>query len=241
MSRILASVERSLRCFGVALGAILFAVAATPHAGAQSALGESAKELIGSWEFSTADKQAICTVTFKADRAGKGFRVEFEDKCAAVYAQVKDIAGWTFPDNDLLNLLDASGKSLIEFSEVESGIFEAPVPGYGVLFLQHPDAAGTAAAPAADQLAGDWALMRGGKALCGLTLTMTPAEEEYTLTVKPGCDPAVARLNFGRWRVDRDELMLRPERGNPWRFEEDDSKTWSRVPEAPNPYTLVKQ
>src|SRR5690606_25446178 len=133
---------------------------------AQSALGESAQELVGAWEFSTADRQATCAVTFKADRAGKGFRVEFEEKCAAVYAQVKDIASWTFPDNDLLNLLDASGKSLIEFSEVEAGIFEAPVPGHGVLFLQHPDAAGTAA-PTAEQFAGEWMLMRGGKALCG--------------------------------------------------------------------------
>jgi hypothetical protein len=223
------------------IAALALSLLAAGPAVAQATLGESAKEMIGSWEFSTADRQASCTATFKSDRAGKGFRVEFDDKCAAVYAQVKDIASWTFPDNDLLNLLDPAGKSLIEFSEVESGIFEAPVPGYGVLFLQHPDAAGTAAAPAADQLAGDWALMRGGKALCGLTLTLTPAEDEYALTVKPGCDPAVARLNFGRWRVDRDELMLRPERGNPWRFEEDDNKAWSRVPEAPNPYTLVKQ
>lgn len=223
------------------IAALALSLLAAGPAFAQATLGESAKEMIGSWEFSTADRQASCTVTFKSDRAGKGFRLEFDDKCAAVYAQVKDIASWTFPDNDLLNLLDPAGKSLIEFSEVESGIFEAPVPGYGVLFLQHPDAAGTAAAPAADQLAGDWALMRGGKALCSLTLTLTPAEDEYALTVKPGCDPAVARLNFGRWRVDRDELMLRPERGNPWRFEEDDNKAWSRVPEAPNPYTLVKQ
>jgi hypothetical protein len=223
------------------IAALALSLLASGLAFAQATLGESAKEMIGSWEFSTADRQASCTATFKSDRAGKGFRVEFDDKCAAVYAQVKDIASWTFPDNDLLNLLDPAGKSLIEFSEVESGIFEAPVPGYGVLFLQHPDAAGTAAAPAADQLAGDWALMRGGKALCSLTLTLTPAEDEYALTVKPGCDPAVARLNFERWRVDRDELMLRPERGNPWRFEEDDNKAWSRVPEAPNPYTLVKQ
>ena len=223
------------------IAALALSLLASGLAFAQATLGESAKEMIGSWEFSTADRQASCTATFKSDRAGKGFRVEFDDKCAAVYAQVKDIASWTFPDNDLLNLLDPAGKSLIEFSEVESGIFEAPVPGYGVLFLQHPDAAGTAAAPAADQLAGDWALMRGGKALCSLTLTLTPAEDEYALTVKPGCDPAVARLNIGRWRVDRDELMLRPERGNPWRFEEDDNKAWSRVPEAPNPYTLVKQ
>lgn len=238
MARSLASGDSFLRLCGVALIAALWLA---PEARAQTGLGESAKELLGPWEFSTADRQTACTVTFKADRAtGKGFRVEFEEKCAAVYSSVKDIASWTLPDNDLLNLLDASGRSLIEFSEVESGIFEAPVPGHGVLFLQRADAAGPPP-PKADDLAGDWTIMRGGKALCGLTLTMTATEEELALTVKPGCDPAIARLNFTRWRVDRDELMLRPERGNPWRFEEDEGKVWSRVPETPNPYTLVRQ
>src|SRR5690606_36300936 len=103
----------------IGIAALALSLLASGPAFAQATLGESAKEMIGSWEFSTADRQASCTATFKSDRAGKGFRVEFDDKCAAVYAQVKDIASWTFPDNDLLNLLDPAGKSLIEFSEVE--------------------------------------------------------------------------------------------------------------------------
>ena len=58
---------------------------------------------------------------------------------------MSDVAGWDFPDNDLLRLLDAQGKSLVEFSEVEDGIYEAPTPGVGVLFLQNAAAAGAAA------------------------------------------------------------------------------------------------
>ena len=55
----------------------------------------------------------------------------------ACFRWCADVAGWTFPDNDLLRLLDAQGKALVEFSEVEDGIYEAPTPGVGVLFLQN--------------------------------------------------------------------------------------------------------
>jgi hypothetical protein len=35
--------------------------------------------------------------------------------------------------------------------------------------------------------------------------------------------------------------MLVPARGNAWRFEEADANLWRRVPEAANPYSLVRQ
>jgi hypothetical protein len=71
---------------------------------------------------------------------------------------------------------------------------------------------------------------------------MTPAADEgYAVVVKPNCEPAIARLNFNRWKIDRDELMLSPARGNPWRFEQDDENNWERVPESANPYRLVRQ
>src|SRR5471030_1938014 len=84
---------------------------------AQSTLGESAKALIGSWEFSNADRDRICTATFKSDLTKVGFKVEFDKNCAELFPLVRDVAGWTFPDNDLLRFLDTQGKALIEFSE----------------------------------------------------------------------------------------------------------------------------
>ena len=57
---------------------------------------------------------------------------------------MNDVVGWDYPENDLLRLLDAQGKSLVEFSEVEDGIYEAPTPGVGVLFLQNAAAAAAA-------------------------------------------------------------------------------------------------
>jgi hypothetical protein len=105
------------------------------------ALGEQGKGMLGAWEFSDAERDRICTATFKNGRTGVGFRVEFDRDCAAKFPLIADVAGWTYPDDDLLRLFDAQGRVLVEFSEVEDGIFEAPTPGVGVLFLQNPEAA----------------------------------------------------------------------------------------------------
>src|ERR1017187_2685718 len=169
-------------------------------------LGDSAKAMVGTCEFSNADRDKVCTVTLKSDPVPVGFKAEFDKNCANLFPLVADVAGWNFPENDLLRLLDPQGKSLVEFSEVEDGIYEAPTPGVGVLFLQN---AATAAPPPKppEQVAGDWAIVRGnGKALCRLTLATTAVQDGLALTVKPGCDPAIARLNLTLWRIDRDEL-----------------------------------
>ncbi|HEX5507389.1 MAG TPA: AprI/Inh family metalloprotease inhibitor, partial [Pseudolabrys sp.] len=181
-------------------------------------LGDSAKAVLGTWEFSNADREKICSVTFKNDPSPVGLKVEFNAGCAALFPFVADVAGWKFPDNDLLYLLDARGKAVVSFSEVETGIYEAPTPGVGVLFLQN---AADAGAPGRQpgELAGDWAIVRGGGApVC--TVTLAAAAGALTLSVKQGCDPAIVRAGFKSWQIDRDELVLYPIRGNPWRFEE---------------------
>jgi hypothetical protein len=225
--------------FIVGIVAICFSGAAIGQAPAP--LGESAKRVIGNWEFSNAERDKTCTVTLKSDSTPAGLKIEFDPNCANLFPLVRDIAGWKFPDNDLLYLLDARGKSIVEFSEVEDGIFEAPTPGVGVLFLQNAAAAAAPPKPP-EQVAGDWAIVRkSGAPVCLLTLAMTQAGDGFAVTLKPGCEAALSRLNFAQWRIDRDELMLVPARGNPWRFEEVDNTTWRRVPESADQITLVRQ
>ncbi|MGA9081013.1 MAG: AprI/Inh family metalloprotease inhibitor [Pseudolabrys sp.] len=216
-------------------------IAGVALAQAPAPLGDSAQRMIGSWEFSNADRDRTCTATFKGDRAPGGLKIEFDANCVNLFPLVRDIAAWKFPDNDLLYLLDAKGKSVVEFSEVEDGIFEAPTPGVGVLFLQNAAAAGAPPKPP-EQVTGDWAIVRkAGSPVCILTLAMTKTSDGFAIAVKPGCDPAIARLNFSQWRIDSDQLMLVPSRGNPWRFEEVDNTTWRRVPESADQTTLVRQ
>jgi Protease inhibitor Inh len=221
-----------------ALAACIVVFVAQAHA--QTGPTDAEKNLVGDWELSNAERDQRCAATFSTDKATGGFKVQLEATCAQAFPPLKDVAAWKYPDNDLLRLVDGKGKTLVEFSEVESGIFEAPTPGIGVLFLQKPGDVGAPPKPP-EEVAGDYALTRGGKTLCMLTLTTAPADDGMTLSAKPGCDPAIVRQGFSKWRVDRDELMLTPARGNPWRFETDDGKTWDRVPEGANPYQLVKQ
>jgi hypothetical protein len=205
-------------------------------------LGDSAKAMVGTWEFSNADRDKICTATFKSDTTKVGFKVEFDANCAELFPLVRDVAGWTFPENDLLRLLDAQGKALVEFSEVEDGIYEAPTPGIGVLFLQNAAAAAGPPPKLPEQVAGDWAIMRGpDKLLCSLTLVTTALRDDFALTVKPGCDATIVRAGFTQWRMDRGELVLVSTRGISWRFEEIDNVSWRRVPESADPIMLVRQ
>jgi hypothetical protein len=120
---------------------LLIASPALAQRAAAPAQSESEQGMVGTWELSNAERNKSCTATFKNTRSAVGWRVEFDKNCATVFPIIAGAAGWTFPDGDLLRLIDAEGRTLTEFSEVEDGIYEAPTPGIGVLFLQNPDTA----------------------------------------------------------------------------------------------------
>ena len=223
--------------------AVLGLVAAVAGAHAQAPVSDEAKAMTeGTWEFSNADRDKRCTLTFRTDPAAVGMRLEFDKGCAALFPFIKEIVGWSLTQNDFLRLLDAKGQSVLEFSEVESRIYEAPRPGEGILFIQ----ASTAVGPPpkeADVMFGDWALKRGGgaKPICTMTLANTAVGEDFfALKLKPGCDALVTRFAPNSWQMDRGELVLRNARSQTWRFAEGDGATWQRVPEGPQPLTLVR-
>lgn len=220
--------------------ALVFAVLVAGPALAQTAaMGDSAKALLGPWEFSNADRDKTCTTTFKSDPTPVGFKVEFDANCGNLFPLVLRVTGWKFLEGDNLFLLDADGKTLVEFSEVESGIYEAPTPGVGVLFLQAA-AAGPPPKPP-EQVAGTWAITRGSKTVCTLTLVSAVLRDGFALTARPGCDADIMRMNLTQWRLDRGELLLVPARGSPWRFEEVEDGNWRRVPESADEILLVRQ
>src|SRR4029077_8164706 len=90
---------------------------------------ENAKAMVGKWEFSNADRDKICNVVFRTDPGAVGMKLEFEQGCLALFPFVKEIVGWRLGENDFLRLLNARGRSVLDFSEVESRMFEAPRPG----------------------------------------------------------------------------------------------------------------
>ena len=226
----------------MARGALIALLLLAAPAHAQTAApSDSAKAMVGSWEFSNADRDKRCTITFRTDAGPSGMKLEFDKGCPAVFAFTRQIAGWTLAQNDFLRLVDSKGDALLEFSEVESGMYEAPRPGEGILFIQKAAAVGPAPRDAADML-GDWSVARtAGRTICTLALSETAAGDDFALQVKPPCDAFVTRFAPTTWQMDRGELVLKSARGQVWRFAEGDDKSWRRVPEGADAVTLTKK
>lgn len=208
---------------------------------AQPAPGDSAKAMAGTWEFTNADRDKTCTITLRLEPVPGGMRAEFDKACAAKFPFIGEISAWIFNDNDFLRLVDAGGGAVLEFNEVEGGVYEAPRPGEGILFIQNAGAGGPPSRTAAE-VTGEWSIVRrAGKPICALSLTSIAAGEDFAVRVQQPCDPFVARFAPTTWQVERGEIVLKAAKGNPWRFEEQDPTTWQRVPATADPVLLVRK
>jgi hypothetical protein len=131
---------------------------------------------------------------------------------------------------------------VIDFTEVESGIFEGLRQGEGIYILQNL-AAARSLAKSMDQMIGDWSMVRGnGVVICGITLTNTEASQDnFQVFLKPKCDPAIAAFAPTRWRLDHGQMLLLSAKGDIWQFEADDNAQWRRVPDSADPLIMLRQ
>ena len=230
-----------LVAFAAPLAAQAPDAAAPEETAPETAAPAPPRSMIGSWEFSNADREKPCTITFRNDAAKVGKRLEFDPGCAKLFPFIREIVGWRLGDNDFLRLLDAQGNSVLEFSEVESGIFEAPRPGEGILFIQNPTDLGPAP-KTAEQMTGEWTIVRRtGQRVCGLTLSDTAAGEEFVVRLQHPCDQVITRFAPATWQMDRGEIVLRAANGQAWRFEEGEDAKWQRVPQTASPLLMVRK
>jgi hypothetical protein len=227
--------------FGIALAALSALAAWATPASSQDA-STLKKDMVGQWELSTTERSKTCVVTLKSDANPQGLKLELEPGCAAALPFTKDITAWNIRGLDIVRLQDAAGQPVIDFTEVESGIFEGLRQGEGIYILQNL-AAARSLAKSMDQMIGDWAMVRGnGQSICGLTLTNTEATaDNFQVFLKPRCDPAVATFAPTMWRLERGELLLLSQNGEVWRFEADDNAQWRRVPDAADPLIMLRQ
>jgi hypothetical protein len=161
-----------------------------------------------------------------------------------VFPFVRQVAGWTLAQNDFLRLVDAKGQPLLEFSEVEGGIYEAPRPGEGILFIQAAAAAAEAGPPphSTAEMTGEWSVARAaGKPICSLMLSDTAAGDDFAVQIKQPCDASITRFAPSTWQMDRGELLLKSARGQTWRFAEGEQQAWRRIPENADAVTLTKK
>jgi hypothetical protein len=226
---------------GIALAALLVLVAGGSPARAQDA-STLKKDMVGQWELATTERSKTCVVTLKSDAAPQGMKLELEPGCAAALPFTRDIAAWSVKGLDIVRLQDATGESVIDFTEVESGILEGLRQGEGIYILQNL-AAARSLAKSMDQMIGDWAMVRGnGQVVCGLTLTNTEAgQDNFQVFLKPKCDAAVAAFAPTQWRLEHGQMLLMSKNGEAWHFEADDNAQWRLVPDTADPLIMLRQ
>ena len=225
--------------------ACLLALAAIALGAASSAAQDTrslTSDMVGQWELSTAGRDKTCVVTLKNEGTSQGLKLELEKGCGDALPFAKTITAWSVKGLDIVRLQDTKGESVIDFTEVESGIFEGRREGEGIYLLQNL-AAARALSKSTDQLIGDWAMMReSGKSICSLTLTNTETSaDNFAVYLKPRCDPTVTAFAPTVWRLERGELLLQSAKGEIWRFEADDNAQWRRVPDSADPLILMRQ
>ena len=226
---------------GIALAALLALVAGGSAARAQDA-STLKKDMVGQWELSTTERSKTCVVTLKSEAGPQGMKLELEPGCAAALPFTRDITAWSVKGLDIVRLQDATGESVIDFTEVESGILEGLRQGEGIYILQNL-AAARSLAKSMDQMIGDWAMVRGnGQIVCGLTLTNTEAgQDNFQVFLKPKCDTAVAAFGPTQWRLDHGQMLLMSRSGEAWHFEADDNAQWRLVPDTADPLIMLRQ
>jgi hypothetical protein len=200
------------------------------------------KDMVGQWELATTDRSKTCVVTLKSDTTPQGLKLELEPGCAAALPFTKDIVAWNIKGlGDIVRLQSANGEAVVDFTEVESGIFEGLRTGEGVYILQNL-AAARSLAKSMDQMIGDWSMVRGnGQAICGLTLTNTEASQDnFQVFLKPKCDPVIAAFAPTQWRLDHGQMLLMSAKGETWQFEADDNAQWRRVPDSADPLIMIR-
>jgi hypothetical protein len=200
------------------------------------------KDMIGQWELATTERSKTCVVTLKGDGSVQASKLELEPSCAKALPFTRDISAWSIKGLDIVRLQDSIGQPVIDFTEVESGIFEGLRQGEGVYILQNL-AAARSLAKSMDQMIGDWTMVRGnGQAICGLTLTNTDAgQDNFQVFLKPKCDPAVAAFAPAKWRLEHGQILMMSNSGETWQFEADDNAQWRRVPDSADPLIMLRQ
>jgi hypothetical protein len=229
------------RRIGILLAVLMAPIASGSPARAQDA-ATLKKDMIGQWELSTTERSKTCVVTLKGDSTPQGLKLELEPNCAAALPFTKAITAWNIRGLDIVRLQDAAGESVIDFTEVETGILEGLRTGEGIYILQNL-AAARSLAKSMDQMIGDWAMVRdNGQPICGLTLTNTEAgQDNFQVFLKPKCDPAVAAFAPTQWRLDHGQMLLMSASGETWQFEADDNAQWRRVPDSADPLIMLRQ
>jgi hypothetical protein len=211
---------------------IALGISMTGASAQAQAPSDAARGMVGAWEISNAARDKTCPVIFTLDAGEGGFKLELDPGCRTAFPSLKDVGAWAIGPNDSVRLFDSKGVVILDFSEVESHMYEAERKGEGLFFMR---------TQAAIRAATVTLLQEFEKPLCKLTLSNASAGgESYKVIVNAGCDAAIAGFAPSTWRLDNNELLFSGRTGI-WRFAESDATTWERIPPSTDPLLMMRR
>src|ERR1700757_189011 len=88
------------RMYRVGLLVLLALMGGAAAAKAQSrTAADAAKDVVGAWEISNAERDRRCVITFSGDAVPGGLKLALDPGCATVFPMLKDVVVWTIQAN----------------------------------------------------------------------------------------------------------------------------------------------
>ena len=184
--------------------------------------------MIGTWEFSNADRDKICTVTFRAIRP-VGFKVEFDENCGNLFPLVTRSPAGVSPTTICCGCSMPRAKRCSNSARSRTASTRRRRRASACCSCRTPPPPGRRRSRPSRWPATGRSCAGPARRCAALTLATTAGARRFGVDGQAGLRASIARLNFAQWRMDRGELVLVSARGNPWRFEEVDDETWRRA------------
>ncbi|WGJ14604.1 AprI/Inh family metalloprotease inhibitor [Methylocapsa sp. D3K7] len=252
---------------GLALAGGLLAGAS----GQAATLPVNGQDLAGVWDLSSESSNSKCRIALRAGQSASGRQqITIPLSCLKAFPDLAPVAAWEVTGEGHLNLFDAAGQTVLDFTPEESRLFHASGPQGGVYHLavlqtapQKKDLSGRgagtalapitpaaakkdtppAAIPAAD-MAGRYSILRDGGKDTGCMLTLESQAKGpggKKASLAPGCrDQGIVIFDPAGWQIVNGRLMLTARKGHKTSLDVQPDGSWKKDPKEGKSLILKK-
>jgi Protease inhibitor Inh len=234
--------------------------------GQAATLPGSGQDLAGVWDLSSESSNSKCRIALRAGQSASGRQqITIPLSCLKAFPDLAPVTAWEVTGEGHLDLFDAAGQTVLDFTPKESKLFHASGPQGGVYHLavlqtapQKKDLSGKgapitpaaakkdtppAAIPAAD-MAGRYSILRDGGKDTGCMLTLESQAKGLggkKASLAPGCrDQGIVIFDPAGWQIVNGRLILTARKGHKTDLELQPDGSWKKDPKEGKSLTLKK-
>ncbi len=204
---------------------------------------------IGQWDLSLSTGSNSCRLALRGEQVHGGFFVGMPPGCRRALPVLSSVVAWTLPGDNHLDLADAYGKPLLDFTVSEAGRLAAAGPQgetYLLTFVagapppRSNSPAAEAGAPAAQQIAakaappravlrpadvaGRYAVLREAGRDTGCMVTLDVSSKAF---LSPACrDQGIVIFDPTAWRMAGGRLVIVARKGHTAQLDLQPDGTW---------------